>query len=96
MVRKRIENVAETRAYIKWRCKLDLSVKTIHDEISDIYGNNQMSFSQFIGGSLNSNRVRNQSKMPHIQEDQDLQSTNIMLLKSNISLKKMRVTLSGS
>ena len=45
MVRKRIENVAEIRAYIKGRCKLGLSVKTIHDEISDIYGNNQMSFS---------------------------------------------------
>ena len=55
MVRKRVENVAEIRAYIKGRCKLGLSVKTIHDEISDIYGNNQMSFSQFICGSLNSN-----------------------------------------
>ena len=45
MVRKRIENVAEIRGYIKARCKLGLSVKSIHDEICDVNGDKQMSFS---------------------------------------------------
>ena len=40
MVRKRIENVAEFRSYIKARCNLELSVKSIHDEICAVYGNN--------------------------------------------------------
>ena len=31
MVRKQIENVAEIRGYIKARCKLGLSAKSIHD-----------------------------------------------------------------
>ena len=45
MVRKRIENVAEIRGYIKARCKLGLSVKSIHDEICVVYVDKQMSFS---------------------------------------------------
>ena len=44
MVRKRIENVAEIRGYIKTCCKLGLSVKSIHDEICVVYGDKQMSF----------------------------------------------------
>ena len=67
MVRKRTENVAE-RSYIKARCKLGLSVKIIHDEICVVYRDKQMSFPHFLGGLQNSFAVRNQSKMPLIQE----------------------------
>ena len=42
MVRKRIEHVAEIRGYIKARCKLGLSVKSIHDEIYVVYGDKQI------------------------------------------------------
>ena len=45
MVRKRIENVAEIWGYIKARCKLGLSVKSIHDEMCVVYGDNRISFS---------------------------------------------------
>ena len=44
MVRKRIENVAKIRGYIKARCKLGLSVKSIHDETCVVCGDKQMSF----------------------------------------------------
>ena len=45
MFRKRKENVAEIRGYIKARCKLGLCVKSIHGEICFVYGDKQMSFS---------------------------------------------------
>ena len=44
MVRKRIENVAEIKRYIKARGKLGLSAESIHDEIRVVYGD-KMSFS---------------------------------------------------
>ena len=44
MVRKQKENVAEIRGYIKARCKLELSVKSLQDEICVIYGDQQMPF----------------------------------------------------
>ena len=52
MVRKRIENVAEIGSYINHRCKLGLSVKSIHNEICVVYGDNwnKCHFPQFIGG----------------------------------------------
>ena len=37
IVRKLIENVAEIMGYIKYHCKLGLSVKSIHDEICVVY-----------------------------------------------------------
>ena len=55
MVRNREENVVEIRGHIKARCKLGLSVKSIHDEICVVYGNKQMStvyrwFTKFSSG----------------------------------------------
>ena len=44
MVRKRLKNVAEVRGYAKARCKLELGVKSIHDEICVLYWDKQMSF----------------------------------------------------
>ena len=44
MVRKRIENIAEISGYIKARCKVRLSVKSMHDEICEGYGDKQMPF----------------------------------------------------
>ena len=45
MVRKRIKNVAEIWVYIKARCKLGLSVKSIHYNTCVVYEDKQMSFS---------------------------------------------------
>ena len=78
MVRKRIENVAEIRGYTNARCKLGLSVKSIHVEICVVYGDKQILFSTVYSGLQNSFPVRNQSKMPLIQ-----QLPNLTLIRSS-------------
>ena len=45
MTGKRAENVLEIRAYIRGRSLLGLKSKDIHQEVCDIYGDGQMSFS---------------------------------------------------
>ena len=60
MVRKRIENVAENRGYVKICCKLGLNVKSIHDVL--FMGIIKCHFPQFISGLQNSIPVRNQSR----------------------------------
>ena len=94
MVRKRKEDVAEIRGYIPTRCKLGLSVKSRHDEI--IIGINKCHFLQLIGGLQNLVPVRNQSKVPLIQEDPGRQLPNLTLIRSSSLLRKMFVSLSDS
>lgn len=44
MVRKRVENIKEVRAYIKVSIKLGHSVKQIFTELKDFYGSDKVSF----------------------------------------------------
>ena len=45
MTGKRAENVLEIRAHIRGRSLLGLKLKDIHQEVCNIYGDGQMSFS---------------------------------------------------
>ena len=59
-------------------------------------GINKCPFLQFISGLQNLVLVRNQSKMPFIQEDLGMQLSNLTLIRSSLLLRKMRVSLSDS
>ena len=59
-------------------------------------GINKRHFPQFIDGLQNSVLVRNQSKMPLIQEDPGLQLPNLTLIRLSPLLRKMHISLSES
>ena len=59
-------------------------------------GTNKCHFPQFTGDLQNSVPVRNQSRMPLIQEDPDMQLLNLRLIRSSPLLRKMHVSLSDS
>ena len=79
---KRIEYVAEIRGYIKARCKLGLSVKSMQDEICVIYGDKQMSFST-VYKWFYKNQFRSGIKVALVLEDPGLQLSNLTLIKSS-------------